>query len=252
MTKTKPANSNIEQSERNKNQHQSDFTLYFILLILILLIGVLVQQNGSLFKQYESTANEKSSIDIDQVLKDLSVNLKKEILDAVQENQKQEFKKLEIRLTKNFMSKQINEKVQKEDSKKDVKKSNENPPEDSIVIKADKLSESISGPQTIKLKENEQDGYNKIGQDLIEDPAEIKLNKPGGESIRIDSQTIKAKGETVTKEKKKRDSLNEKQIQSAKESPDDNQQKSGADKNFKSRKISKVKPKKMWIPIPNR
>ena len=252
MTKTKPANSNIEQSERNKNQHQSDFTLYFILLILILLIGVLVQQNGSLFKQYESTANEKSSIDIDQVLKDLSVNLKKEILDAVQENQKQEFKKLEIRLTKNFMSKQINEKVQKEDSKKDVKKSNENPPEDSIVIKADKLSESISGPQTIKLKENEQDGYKKIGQDLIEDPAEIKLNKPGGESIMIDSQTIKAKEETVTKEKKKRDTLNEKQIQSAKESPDDNQQKSGADKNFKSRKISKVKPKKMWIPIPNR
>lgn len=190
-------------SENNdQGSDMSSFTLYFFFLILNLLIGVFIIQNGHLFKKNDSTVVSQSPANIDQVLKAFGETLKKEIIEASRESQKKEFIKLEKR-----------------------------------------LKEELTKPKVEKPKNNV------ISEDpVMEDSAEIKINK-AGESIVIDPQSIQRKEELAeAKEKKKQQTLNVKKSEPTAKPATTKESKS----NFKGKKISRVKPKKMWIPIPNR
>jgi hypothetical protein len=109
-------------------------------------------------------------------------------------------------------------------------------------------------------KKEEQITKNIIGGNVIEDESYTKFNSDDSKTIVIDGEKLKLEAEKQKLNEKKLEEKKRRiaELEVKKKKQEQKQSESNQDqippevKNFKSSKISKIKPKKMWIPIPNR
>ena len=246
MSKTKSTSKTSENKDDQKEivyvqpQHGSFYLMSFILCIVTLVLGMLIQQNDY-FSMANTNGNgnlkaneDKLSNHMEQALKNMGINLKKEILEAVQLSQEKQLENLELKFAENHKA-----------NKKDHQKK---------VVEVKKVSEDLiieENSSSMKLgKENEQ---------IVIDAK--KLQDQENEGLRkkkLDEK--KAKIERAENEKKlkmKKSSQADQQNQksnkvSAGNGNSKNNKIPDVVNNFKSSTVSRMKPKKMWIPIPNR
>ena len=163
-------------------------------------------------------------IQIEQIIKEMGENLKKEILQLLKDSQ-------------NIQEKQSNKDKKLEDKKKEVKPVSrsigENPVEDMSSLKIDQKNEPVIIDAQSLLKEEME-----------------RKEKEDRELAAKKRRELKQKSdENITLKKYKE---NEMKIKTVENRQKDDKNIPDVVKNFKSTKVSRMKPKKMWIPIANR
>jgi len=115
-----------------------------------------------------------------------------------------------------------------------------------------KLFDELSTEVRVK-KEVEKPPSQRVGEGLVEDLKEVKMGL-GNKPLVIESKSIlreveadrARKEEVILKEKKMKEKKMKEKAKEKKSGP------VGEAKEFKATGISRMKPKKMWIPIANR
>jgi hypothetical protein len=233
-------NNQIEKSTNQTNT--SHYITQFFLFLSAILIGLIIQNYFILPNQYSySKAIIKDEVDpafqvqkeplqirdgseMNAIYKEMSEKLRKEILEELS-------KETEIKKFKDENNKESDR--DKIKSEKNVGQIN-NDAKNLVIIDDKKIDDKNS-----EIKFTGQ-------QPIVIDPQSIDSKKQ--------AEKEKMKQEKVAiREKEKRNSKANQdfQIKEERKTKENNNNVPNEVKNFKSIKISKMKPKKMWIPIPN-
>lgn len=226
-----------EQKEASNNEpkkeivyvQQNNYVLNIVLFCVAILIGMLLQYNQNLLTTRTSltlsdkvenhehkpvrTTDHPAPFDMDAVYKQMSDKLKKEIMESIsKENQ------LPIVTTTTTTT----------------------PSEDRIVNDSPKV---IIDAEPIKDEKSEIK-FTKTNEPIVINPESIQIEKKNEEKKK------KRDAEVINRKKQKEEKR--KQEESASKKTASQQDEVPAEiKNFNTIKISKMQPKKMWIPIPN-
>jgi prolyl 4-hydroxylase len=224
----KAAARNVAQSSggnNSNNNNSSQLLVNILVFIIALLIGVLVQQH--LQQKQEPPAQSQPSpdnVDLAKLVNELSGKLKSELL-------------AELNAAK--------------PEQKEAKQ------EDSIVNEKPKVETTIQADKVV------------IEHELKTDDSQPEIRISDGKPIVLNQETLQLKPEKPRepRRERKREELREEKRQEKSKIPQERgkavQEKAKKSettsaeqipdevKNFKAEKISQIKPKKMWIPIPN-
>jgi hypothetical protein len=235
-----------KEIEKSTNQsNNSHYLTQFLLILSAFLLGLLIQNYLIIPNQYSKAIQKDEVEPAFQVEKEpLQVRIGAE-MDVI-------YKEMSDRLRKEIL-----EELLKEKEIKKIKDENNNELEHKTFDKKNSYEQITDDKNVVVIDDNKLDDRN----------SEIKFTDQ--QPIVINPQTVVSKREAKTKEEaekekiiREKSAIKEKEKQSSNINQDIQfkQEKISQDiknnlpdevKNFKSIKISKMKPKKMWIPIPN-
>lgn len=231
---------------------QSSYVLNFLLFLSAIVIGMLIQQtqvlsiltggNAALERppstQQLPTSTSipplkqqvESPIDMDALYREMSEKIKREVEASFKEKQ-EKLEKAKEEAKKPVVKAKEDEVVNEEQNKPVVKTKNKVVIDDSLKTDGQDL--------TINSGDKQQQ------QKIVIDPSKIKV-------VQETKEDAKAKERERQRREEAAKRLEEKEAKAAKAKQADKQVKVPDEvKNFKSSLVSKMKPKKMWIPIPN-
>ena len=236
-------NSNESNTDKQRETYQSvsntsHYITQFLLILSAFLLGLLIQNY--------LIHNNSKAIQKDEV--DPAFQVQKEPLQVrVGEEMEAIYKEMSDRLRKEILEELTKEKEKNIINNQDVKE---------LEIEQKNTNEIEKETKNVVLIDDKK---------VDDQNSEIKFT--GKQPIVINPQTIESKREakvrevaekernqrekSVLKEKQNSNTKSEVQFKEQKIKPENNNNLPDEVKNFKPYKISKMKPKKMWIPIPN-
>lgn len=261
MAKQNDHKSNDDQSTSKKEIHQtnptSHYFITFLIFIIALLLGILIQQNFSLLNKQPNEKLDDEDNYISSISKYQS-NTQAPASSFDQENMEKMFKEMGQKL-KN----EIIETVQAEmKSKPTEPQKNEVPKKVATKSQDDIINEQSKVKIELPKYKNEPTRVT-VGEEVVKDKDDPEMKLKAGEPIVINpsanlnlekEKPATSSNKIKNKEKeplKENDKEVEKRKGKTKQSPTEHDT-DEAVKNFQTTQISKIKPKKMWIPIPNR
>jgi hypothetical protein len=236
---------------KNSSNSSSQLTINVLVFIIAILVGILIQSYISKSQQDSRlTTENESKLNQQEILKEFGDKIKQDLLN--------EIKSLAASPTKSDTEQSQNPVVKEEvvQEKKEIKIIKEEDNERKVSID-ENLAKNEAHPE-IKFTEGKQIVLNndkikfteetKIDNKLNEaqNPKKNKITKEEKESLRKEKQKAKLEKDINLKKTLKQQNQDLTQDEEEKHSniPD-------VVKNFQSKKISKIKTKKMWIPIAN-
>jgi cytoskeletal protein RodZ len=242
QTKETSSESHSEQTDQSsgKNGSSQQLLINFLFFVVAILIGILVQQ------QLQSRQQERQptaqNADLAKLVSELSTKLKSELLQ------------------------ELNSATTGKDAQKPPTASQLSPASEQEDLIVNEKPKKIDPTPSATVATTTKPPANKvvIDHELNTKDAEPEIRFSDGQPIVLNPDTLKFKTENTAKETKtkpqeerKKQPKEPRKEQVAKEKPRreenklEEQQLSDEIKNFKSTKITKIKPKKLWIPIPN-
>jgi hypothetical protein len=213
----------IENDTHKPEANSSQLLINILVFVIALLLGILVQQHMQPSKQETNQLQTNpTNADLVKLIDELSAKLKNELLTELKSYALSESKKTSQ--------------------------------EDSIVNESPKV-ESVTQASKVVIE-----------HELKTEDSQPEIRITDGKPILLNQDNFKLKPERVHEPEKKPESSKEEKRQRKPKNREErdrmikeNVKKNGGDieqfpdevKNFKSTKISQIKPKKMWIPIPN-
>ncbi|RNA18819.1 putative prolyl 4-hydroxylase 10 [Brachionus plicatilis] len=244
------------ESTKNSSNESKNNSQKLITSLLILIIAILI---GFIFQQQLQMKPGVLETNKDLLYEELKKELRREILEEVakKEFKVEKDKKVQddpkivenVVMEKPKVENKIVEKVEKDKKVQDDPKIVENvvmekpKVENKIVEKVEKDKKVQDEPkivENVSMEKPKVEDKIVIEDKKLEDLTSAEINFQNGKTISLDSKKIKIKAEEPKKEEEKQQNQESDKILVPKEV-----------ENFPQVKISKMKTKKMWIPIPN-
>ena len=236
-TKSKDASKSVDAATKKSESSSSSYLLQFILFLAAILIGIYAQQLLNL-NQSQNPAAAVEKVDTDKLYKEISDKVRREVMEELRKKELDEIvKKSKIELKPLVEDDIINEAKAAKPEPEPEQKREAQQPTTTKTKKAGKEEKKDNNNNRVvvdvDLKDDGQ-GIKFTGSDkIVLDPSQIKV---------VDSSSSSSSGNEAASKKQPEEKKTKKSETT--KVPDEVKQ-------FQSSKISAMKPKKMWIPIPN-